>query len=164
MSSLARHTLRSAGMLLSEPDAVLRHLHDVLDRDGRNTFVTAIFGFVDARSGRVVVRFAVAGHPLPVVVGDAGVRECGSPGPIVGMVHNAARPVTTVDLDPGQRLILFTDGLLRTTAGECDGVRLLAGLRPGWPVDTIADDVLAIGDHIEDARRQDDVAVLVIGA
>ena len=52
-----------------------------------------------------------AGHNPPLVVGKNGFRrlECG--GPIVGLFESATYEEETVKLDPGDWLIVFSDGV-----------------------------------------------------
>jgi len=73
-------------------------------------FVTAFVGRYDAKSQ--VLTYASAGHPPPRLVrGHVVHRLVGIPGLPLGVDETSAYEETTVQLLPGDRLILFTDGI-----------------------------------------------------
>ncbi len=164
VSALARHTVRTAGALLDSPGDVLSHLHDVLTEEWPDTFLTAICGQIESLGETAKVRLAIAGHPRPILIRSQGARRVGDTGSLIGMVENEHRPVAELILRPGERLVLYTDGLTDTRSVTTDAVQLLSTMTAGMPSQEIATRTLQLGR--EAARWQDpddDVAVLVVG-
>ena len=108
-----------------------------------------------------------AGHWPAIVVGHGGILRIESTGLPLGLFHEAELSSTRVQLDPGDTLFLYSDGLLEAR-GEGDeyGVERVVGLlrqqagRP--PAELIAaclDDVRAFTDA---AALLDDLTLLAI--
>jgi PAS domain S-box-containing protein len=110
------------GQVLARVDALVQALED-------GELVTALYGVLDPATR--VVTIASAGHPPPVVVGASGaVRTVElDPGPPLG-VDVRAFGVVDVPLEPGDTLLLFTDGLVEDRAMPVyEGIeKLVAGL------------------------------------
>ena len=77
---------------------------------GSSRFATAVYGVFDARTGEVTL--AGAGHPPPIIVrqGGASIDRIEPEGPLLGVFAGADFGQTTVRLDPGDLMILFSDG------------------------------------------------------
>lgn len=77
---------------------------------GSSRFATAVYGVFDARTGEVTI--AGAGHPPPIIVRADGkaIDRIEPEGPLLGVFPDADFGQTTVRLDPGDLLILFSDG------------------------------------------------------
>ncbi len=105
-----------------------------------------------------------AGHPLPVVTdADGGTRELDVAGGLpLGTDEDTTWPLTRHTMEPGSRLVLYTDGLVeRRGAGIDETVGELVasvGKHAGDDVETAADAVLAEAREHSD----DDVALLVL--
>src|SRR5690606_22345457 len=84
-------------------------------------FVTLVLATVDVTTWEV--RLVLAGHPPPLIIRSAAVGFIDSPpAPPLGVsAVNSAPPPTTAHLDPGDALVLYTDGV--TEAVDLDGVR-----------------------------------------
>jgi serine phosphatase RsbU (regulator of sigma subunit)/CHASE2 domain-containing sensor protein len=74
-------------------------------------FVTAFAGILDLRTGDVT--YASAGHDAPFVLGrDRGLRRLETEGgPPLGAVDEFPYPVNHDRIEPGEVLLLFTDGV-----------------------------------------------------
>ena len=105
-------------------NAMNQALHRILHQMATRLFASAIYAIVDVANG--VVRFANAGHPAPLHVRRAaGVVEplkngAVKPSPVLGIMANATYPETEHAVEPGDLLLLFTDGLyeLESPAGD----------------------------------------------
>jgi len=88
--------------------ALNRRISELFGSEGEY-FATAVHLVYDARSG--VITYANAGHPPPLLVrkGD-GLEELSEHGTALGMVPEAIYPVGQAHLDPGDTLLLYTDG------------------------------------------------------
>jgi phosphoserine phosphatase RsbU/P len=108
-----------------------------------------------------------AGHWPAIVVGHGGILRIESTGLPLGLFHEAELSSTRVQLDPGDTLFLYSDGLLeaRDTGDEYGVervVRLLrqqAGRPPAELIAACLDDVRAFTD---DAALLDDLTLLAI--
>lgn len=71
-------------------------------------------------------------------------------------------PVTTLELDPGQTLLLYTDGLVEQRGSDLDeGMKWLAALVRGGPRD-LQDLVDHLCDVVDERGGEDDVAILLL--
>ncbi|MFI1223704.1 MULTISPECIES: SpoIIE family protein phosphatase [unclassified Streptomyces] len=136
-------------------------LHE-LDTD---RFATCTYAEVDLTTG--VVQVVRAGHVDPLVRDvDGSCRRMSAEGGLpLGLSAEFGRleyPVGTAELDPGQTMILFTDGLVELPGADLDeGMQLLTTLVTNGPQDLqkLADQLC---DAVDGRGGQDDVAVLLL--
>jgi len=111
----------SDGRLISPSDALARLNDDLCDvSDGTPRFATAVYGILDIESG--FVQIANAGHPSPVLIGEDGNYEVEAGGPLLGVFHDAHFPEETIQLRPGQTLLLYSDGFELAFPEKADAV------------------------------------------
>lgn len=116
LSVLFKHRLRfsdeDAGMPLAPAEVLHRvnaRLHD--DLTGPGDFITAVYGLLDLQSGQL--RIASAGHPPCLWIEASGaVRELCRTGPALGLQADARYGEISVRVGAGDRLLLYTDGVL----------------------------------------------------
>jgi serine phosphatase RsbU (regulator of sigma subunit) len=85
-------------------------------------FVTACYGVVDARQG--VVTFSRGGHPHPIHVHTDGTcEEVKAVGGLLGIMPGETFPAVRVPLQPGEKLIVYSDGLEDTIITRRDRQR-----------------------------------------
>ena len=108
--SEALHQLeRKAG-----PGTMLRRIHDfVHDRIATDGFYFTMAAVRLSMRGRRAT-FAAAGHPPVILVSKGGLRLLNSQNGILGCLSETAPSESTdeIDLEPGDRLVLYTDGLV----------------------------------------------------
>ena len=160
MMGRLRTTLRVYATDGAEPAEALERLDRIVcEADG---MATALLLVADLATGRM--KWANAGHPPPLRVSAAGAGEwlTGALSPPLGTGWEG-RSQTDVDLAPGDRLVLYTDGLV-----ERRDVTLDTGLERLLTAATAASgDVDALADHLLSrlaegvAGFDDDVALLV---
>jgi sigma-B regulation protein RsbU (phosphoserine phosphatase) len=64
-----------------------------------------------------------AGHPMPLLMRPAASPEFLPEGGLpLGMLSDVSHPVTEVDLEPGDRLLIYSDGVTEGGLGE-EGLR-----------------------------------------
>jgi serine phosphatase RsbU (regulator of sigma subunit) len=130
-------------------------------------YFTIIYGLLDVRSRRL--RFTVAGHPGPILV-RAGepTRRLEVSGFPIGMLEGVDYDELVMDLRPGDRLYLHSDGL--TEEGnrrkeEFGDQRLLPAITAGQSlhIDQVPDQLVqrVVAWHGEEHLR-DDVSILAI--
>jgi serine phosphatase RsbU (regulator of sigma subunit) len=168
LTALSRHTLRAAAHERPTPSAVLEVLNRAVLAEGRpGQFLTAIFARLEALpAGRFRLVFACGGHPPPVVL-DAGLepRPLRCTGTLLGVVEDPELVDATIELEIGDTLLLYTDGLTEAGApsrllGTEDVARLLASVR-GETASQTAEDCLREALAASGGAIRDDIAVLV---
>jgi sigma-B regulation protein RsbU (phosphoserine phosphatase) len=128
-------------------------------------FATLICGRAD---GSGELEMANAGHLPALLVTRSGVQQIGSTGLPLGLFLTSRYPVHHVHLDPGDSLLLFTDGLSEThnSAGYDYGVERLsrvAGERHGWmPYELLTACLEDVKIFSAGTRQADDQTVMVI--
>ncbi|WP_438296413.1 SpoIIE family protein phosphatase [Streptomyces sp. HUAS TT7] len=136
-------------------------LHE-LDTD---RFATCTYAEADLSTG--VVQIVRAGHVDPLIrLQDGSCRrlpvEGGLPLGLSAEFGRLEYPVSTVELDPGQTLLLYTDGLVEQPGADLDdGMQLLASLVRSGPEDleALAD---RLCDVVDERAGDDDVALLLL--
>ncbi len=154
----------------SDPAQVLHYLNEHLCKVADPSFITALYAVYDA--GRQTVKVARAGHPLPMIyhAAEKKAEELACPGvfPMGIEPYEDPIPVAEAQLQPGDRLLLYTDGLTErfNEPGEAYGEqRLLQQL--GTDVGDDPQEVLAaIIDDVQrfaGAHPADDDQALLLG-
>jgi serine phosphatase RsbU (regulator of sigma subunit) len=113
------------------PDLV-KCVDDALTQWLPDQFCTGVLTQLDLASG--VLRWSNCGHPAPLLirdqrlVADAMVREADPPMGLPALLAGRARLSHEIDLHPGDRVLLYTDGVTeaRTRDGEEFGLERFA--------------------------------------
>jgi serine phosphatase RsbU (regulator of sigma subunit) len=96
------------------PGSVLRRIHDfVHDHLAADGFYFTMAAVRLSMRGRRAT-FAAAGHPPAILVSKEGLRLLDSQNGILGCLSDTApsESADEIDLEPGDRLVLYTDGLV----------------------------------------------------
>lgn len=152
------------------PAAVLGALDRAFSNLDMHTLVTVVVAALDLRPaaagapGSVRLCWSNAGHPPPVLIRAAGTVALleRPPNRLLGVGPGAERVDHQIQLDPGDTLVLYTDGLVeRRTVPLDDGTAWLLrelGRIGREPLDRLCDDLLAeMGTDLDD-----DVALLAV--
>jgi serine phosphatase RsbU (regulator of sigma subunit) len=127
-------------------------------------FVTMIAGVLDPATGSV--EFANAGHVPPLVVSDSGARQLDSTDLVVGLFTHAQYRNQSLQLSPGDALVLFTDGVTEAENATEEQlglapIRQLLDTLHGRDASSLLDIVAArVHDYIGDVPAGDDVTML----
>jgi len=120
-----------------DPARVLAGIHLALARElPSGQFVTAVYVYVDLE--RRLVRHASAGHPPALIqrAGDGAIVPAGATGPLLISLAPAEYPVSEWALAPGDRLLLYTDGVTEALGAgeEMFGLERLTAVMTGGAV------------------------------
>ncbi len=129
-------------------------------------FATIFFGILDTESGRLC--YVNAGHDPPYLLrGDAILGTIQTTGPMVGAIFEAEYTVETVLLEPGDSLLLYSDGVpdAQDASGEMFGAKRFRALLEGDPLspaDRFSALLSALDKHLADAAQYDDITLLMV--
>ncbi|MFJ9003644.1 SpoIIE family protein phosphatase [Streptomyces canus] len=154
-----RHALRAYAVDESDPAVLAERLDRTLQRYHPDTTATVCLALIDPDTGRT--RIANAGHIPPLIVRDSGTADYAkAAGPLlgVGLPHPQA---TELFLEPTDRLLMVTDGLIETRgtdlSASLEHLRAASsGALPG--LDALCDTLLDTFGH----DREDDIAMLAL--
>ncbi|MGA5260328.1 SpoIIE family protein phosphatase [Streptomyces griseoincarnatus] len=152
----ATHTLASLGL---DPAVLLEHLNRItVELD--EAIATCVYAVHDPRGRRCVI--SNAGHLPPVRIRAGGTPELlDLPTGVPLGVGGVAFATTEVDLEPGDRLVFYTDGLVETRRDPLDARldRLLTLLdTPSRSLDDVCELLLRT---LHEPDNFDDVALLI---
>ena len=148
------------------PAALMAHINRTLIRRAiQSRFVTVMYGVLDT-DGRLT--YSNAGHNPPILIGRNGVRRLETGGLILGLFPHATYEEETLQLEEGDTLVVFSDGVTESlnAAGEEFGEeRLLPCVHEHreCPTDVLLDRILAtVRTFAASAAQNDDVTALVL--
>ncbi len=157
-----------SGMTLGvDPVRVFNHLNRFLcDRAAVARYATMFFGLL-APDGSL--EFVRAGHPSPLLLREGAVSELYSTGSFpIGLVDQASFTSTRIQLQPGDTLLLYTDGVTEAENRDRelfqDGrLKEAFGLHQDSSLQALQDGVLgAVEKFTGGASQSDDVTLLVV--
>jgi serine phosphatase RsbU (regulator of sigma subunit) len=145
LMAIANSALKLGVDLDPDPVAVTGLVNRALCRTGgRRAFMTLFCGVLEPATGEL--EFVCAGHPFPFLRRDDGrIEELGVGGLPLGMVYVRAFEAHRTVVEPGDILLLYTDGIVETLDGAGDSFgfeRLRDGLAPGGSSKRVHDRLL----------------------
>ena len=167
LMAIANATLKTALDLDPEPCAVASLLNGALFRTGdRRAFMTLFYGLLDLETGHL--QYICAGHPYPLLRRAGGeIEELGEGTLPLGLRKSVELATKTVTIEPGDLLVLFTDGLPEAVSradGEAFGftrIRDLLGAI-GSPKAIHDRILLAFDGHMGPEPLTDDLTLVVM--
>ncbi|HEY3706869.1 MAG TPA: SpoIIE family protein phosphatase [Terracidiphilus sp.] len=157
-----------SGMTLGvDPVKVLNHVNLFLcEHTAVGRYVTMFFGIL-APDG--TLDYMRAGHPSPLLIRKDNVSDLYNQGSLpIGILEDAQVTAAQTRLDPGDTLVLFTDGV--TEAQDPEGelletrrLREIVADATDKPVEELLDTVLSRVNHFtRGAEPSDDVTMLIL--
>ncbi len=154
-----------------EPAMVIAGLNALLCDEAREQYATAVYLCLDTVSG--VGRYSAAAHPPPLLWrrGRQSLEVLGETGLLLGVRPKEAYADSEFSFEVGDRLLLYTDGLLEAenATGEAFGDAALATFikeRQEFGaeqfVDLLLKEVLAWACDGTRAGQEDDITIVVI--
>jgi len=152
---------------LISPEEALRLLNaDLLSAQLQETpFITLVYGQFNERTRELV--YARAGHPEPLLIGPkAAIEPLDAEGPLLGIFPDAEFEARRRVLEPGQRLLLYSDGAERVhPVRRADPHRLheIIQMAALLPIEALLDAVLdAVRGATGGRRLADDVTLVAM--
>ena len=168
VTAAARHAIRVLAHWTADPAEVLAKANEVmLAEEFGDLFVTAKNAHLRWQDGRLHVVLGSAGHPGPVLVRPDGRTTIMNPGGLpLGLFPTAQPGREEIDLEPGDVLFFFTDGVTEARSPELTYFedRLtdeLAGLAGQPPRDIVAGLQTLVVEFCRNELR-DDMTMLVL--
>ncbi len=118
LTSLSRYTFRTAGKLLGDPIAALEQLNTALRESPALSLVSVCCVRLRTADGDAYADLVLAGHPPAYHVRRGSSRPVGVFAPFLGAYEHGGWEATTIKLEPGDQLILYTDGVIDTVGVE----------------------------------------------
>jgi serine phosphatase RsbU (regulator of sigma subunit)/anti-sigma regulatory factor (Ser/Thr protein kinase) len=162
-----RSFLRAAGQDIASPGQVLARVNDLLHPDmPPRMFVTCLYGVLDPRTG--VVRFANAGHNLPIQRTSGGTFELRATGMPLGLLPGLPYEEAEATLARGDQLVLHSDGIAEAhdPKREMFGIpRLLEVVGDAEPGDRLLGEILRALERFtgRDWDQEDDITLVSLG-
>ena len=168
-AATAMGQLRSAARALGGagfgPAEVLERLDRFVEQLPRGRFATVVYAELDLRAGRL--RYASAGHPPPLLLvpGEPPLLLWeGRSTPLGSRLGRRSDAVGEVDLAPGARVLLYTDGLIERRTQSLDetlgALTAAADARRGRPIKALLREL--VQTLTGDDERDDDVCLLCL--
>ncbi|HET9094463.1 MAG TPA: SpoIIE family protein phosphatase [Solirubrobacteraceae bacterium] len=165
VTALARHSAWNHARMHEDPSQVLCHVSEALLVRGYERFCTAVYGRIERDGPRTRLCLASGGHPPPLLRrADGTIELLREHGPLLGVMEGPSFPVVNVTLQPGDALLLYTDGLIERNAmvlSEEALLRVAGDLRGETAAELLHElEVATLGP--EPRRPRDDVALLIV--
>lgn len=170
LMAFVRPVLRSTLDRSADPVLALERTNRILVEERRTgLFVTVLCGVLELDTG--IFTFANAGHEMPLLASPNGAepRWVEGGGPLVGLFDHLGLTAERLEIRPGERLVLFTDGITdaASPSGERfgqDRLRRVIGesCLTGGAVDTCRAVIQGVLAFQADAHPADDLALLVL--
>lgn len=170
IASMLRGLMEQVSNLADTPGLLLsslnRQLFRIFSQANITMFASACYVYLDLDKRRLTL--SGAGHPAPIVLAEDG-RAILPPiprSPALGLLDSALYRESEIALEPGMKLMLYTDGLYEATnpQGEEMGVqRVISYLQQNAP-QSIKEmiDISLAGMHrfTESTKQDDDICLL----
>ncbi|MGH2729872.1 MAG: ATP-binding SpoIIE family protein phosphatase [Actinomycetota bacterium] len=166
-AALTRYTLRSFATDVQDPAKLLERMNAHLcGHLGAERFVRLLIGVLDPE--RAVLEYANAGHVPPVVhhFRNEEVEWLGEGDIALGIEEDARYKVGRMELDPGDMLVLYTDGVTeaarnRRPLGQGKFSDLVKEYGAGTPGELVQAIRRYVDAWVGEAELRDDLALLV---
>jgi sigma-B regulation protein RsbU (phosphoserine phosphatase) len=126
IASMVKMAATSQWDQAAHPARLLAGMNDALCGNTQGQYVTAAFVYLDAPAREL--RYAAAGHPAMLLLREGRVMEIVENGLLLAAAKGATYTEKSMPLERGDRLLLYTDGLLeaKNAAGRLFGEESLA--------------------------------------
>jgi sigma-B regulation protein RsbU (phosphoserine phosphatase) len=166
--AVSRTLLRATALEGLTPGECLNYVNTALSSESDTTmFVSTFYGVLHTGTGRV--EYSVGGHNPPFILKPGGVQVMEvEPGIVVGALAESRYQNSSLQLEPGDGMVLYTDGV--TEALDAADVlyseerleHLLGEVKDQPPEDIVRRVVGDVRRHAGGVAQSDDVTVMAI--
>jgi serine phosphatase RsbU (regulator of sigma subunit) len=169
MSSMLQASLRTQAGNVTSVAEILRNINTLVYRSTTvSQFATFFLARLDESS--LTLAYSNAGHNFPIVFRKDGSRATlVKGGTVVGVLEAAEFEQDVIQLAPGDRVVLYTDGISEAanTSGEMYGEGRLERLVESLPADLSASELVerilqGVREFLGDEEPGDDMTVLAL--
>jgi sigma-B regulation protein RsbU (phosphoserine phosphatase) len=163
IASMVKLAAASQRPTATDPSRLLSGMNSALLGNTQDQFVTAAYVHLDAELREL--RYSAAGHPPMLLLRQRRIIEVEENGLMLAAFDFAAYSNATQQLEPGDRILLYTDGIIEASnaSGDvlghavlCELLKNTLGLSPSEAADSIMSSVRRWA-----AKQEDDLTVLV---
>lgn len=163
IASMVKVAATSQQANVADPSRLLAGMNAVLCGNTQDQFVTAAYVYLDSQLHEL--RYSAAGHPPMLLLRDGEVREIVENGLMLAAFGFATYTTAAQRLQPGDRLLLYTDGIVEaaSASGEFFGAEALSTLLRQTAGSVTADAADRIISTVQKwaPSQDDDLTVLV---
>ncbi|MGO9936795.1 MAG: PP2C family protein-serine/threonine phosphatase [Terracidiphilus sp.] len=163
IASMVKMAATSQRHEAAHPARLLAGMNDALCGNTQGQYVTAAFVYLDSQAREL--RYAAAGHPAMLLLRGGRVSEIAENGLLLAAAGDALYTEKTMALERGDRLLLYTDGLLeaKNAGGQLFGEKSLATALQSTAALAPADAVERIIAEVQRwaSSQEDDLTALI---
>ena len=166
LSALVQGIIAAQTTSSDGPSATLARVNKAMIRRAVAARYATMFYAELHADGRLV--YGNAGHNPPIVVGPGGVRRLEAGGPPVGLFEDLTYDSGEVQLLPGDRVIVFSDGvseacnLAEEEFGDARIIAVAAAHLDPSPATLVEALIAEVRSHCGAAAQGDDITALVV--
>ena len=158
LSANIQALVRSISSTGAEPLMLVKQINQHLCRHTPSGFfATAVFLLLNRDSGELT--YVNAGHNAPIIFADGVIKSLEATGMPVGLFPDAEYEVRTALLNPGDSLLLFTDGLTDSIANDDPELQVQEILEAGTD---LKKRMWQLRSLMEARLNRDDVTILLV--
>lgn len=166
-SQLVRHVIRAAALRGDNSAASFRLVDEALKQQ-HHPFVAATHAVVERSGNTLACDITIAGLPLPLLITEGKVDVVGRYGMVLGaqIDQQLAFGECTISLQPGETLLLFTDGTTDNPAGGLTEYQLRDALNEtlARSANEAVEQLLHYANPAgHDRPPKDDIAIVAVG-
>lgn len=171
IASMLKVALPAQSPHACDPARVLAGLNQSLCGKFKHHFVTAVYVFVDMEKNSM--SYAGAGHPPLLLwrMSTQSASEVVENGLLLGLFPEEPYSVVEIPVEPGDKVLLYTDGILETRSPSKQefGLDLFKGflesnhnLKADVFADSLLEELLSWSEQLKGNGQEDDITLLVI--
>jgi hypothetical protein len=170
VTGLVREVLHTLAVDHHAPEDTLSRLNATLVERGGGYFCTLALAFLTISSpGRFQLSLHLAGHDQPVLMrADGSTSLVGEGGTALGLLDTISTPSATIQLDAGDALVFYTDGVTERRKGRTlyghQRLREEISALVGSPASVLASRLRTSVLDFSPTSPRDDIAILALRA
>jgi PAS domain S-box-containing protein len=165
--SVARSALRTAILLEPKPSVVIGQFNRTMLTEQEPRMCTVAYVLLDRHGDRFNATVSLAGHPPPLLYrADGSLSFLGKPCPPAGILETLDPHPESLELEPGDVLVLYTDGISRRELPPPETVVSLGRCMSDEPLQAYVDRALEEFRSMVPNVRDDVIliAIRIVGA